>query len=420
MLTEMKAKSELNFKRFKTKINNFIDGRDTNDFTGILIIEKFFQKYYFLVSPTFADYVSGYRPKKRRIIVLALRIFVWIVNIRFAILALIDKPWVWTPLGDTNYLLGKSNLMSLMFLSFGSLSATVGLVYYVFELNHELDVISYLHKIRNNSDEYQLNIEYKTKFCHKIKVMAKHFVKHSVEVPTFLSGVTFTAVAIIAYMDQTYEYSALILLVWNLLFILWIIHEFSISLSDFILLYTIGLYLKYQFNQTRDQVLKSLKTNNISLLKNAIERHNFHSQLIPKFNRYFKFNIFITYFCAALGLNLLLSLALNIKLNPLLRIVYYSNFFQISVAVYIFNYIAAAVSHSAHRLTPILYAFLATNKTSTKQKLEISALIEKLSGPKIGFYCLDFFPFTNFELYQYLAFVSYAFILVNNTFDFRY
>jgi hypothetical protein len=50
-----------------------------------------------------------------------------------------------------------------------------------------------------------------------------------------------------------------------------------------------------------------------------------------------------------------------------------------------------------------------------KLKFNVLTLIERLAGPTIGIYCLDLFPFTNYEFYQYVvAASSLYFLLLGN------
>jgi len=413
---------ETNYKNLKTKAREKINKllySDSNDYTGFEILEKLMANYYVLVSPTFSDYVSGYRPLNRKIIITALNIFGWIVNIRFAVLAIVNEPWIWTLLGDPNHIAGKPNLMSLMLFSFGCLSISVGNVYFIFERNNKLEIISYIHQIRNNLDEHQLSLEYNRKFCHRIRVVAENVLKRSVDVPAIITIIANVIASLIAYYDSDYNYSAITLIIWNISLIVWVYHCFAMSWTDFFLFYITIIYLKFQLKQIKDQMRRSFQTNNMALLMNAINKHNYYSQLTAKFNRLFKYNLAIVYFTSAPGLALLLSLALNTTYSIYIRAAYYTLIVQIGFGLYLFNYIASSYSSSAHDFTSILYKFLTEKHISIFHKLKIYSFIEKLSGPVIGFYCFDFFPFTNFELYQYMAFVSISYILVNKTFDFK-
>ncbi len=72
-----------------------------------------------------------------------------------------------------------------------------------------------------------------------------------------------------------------------------------------------------------------------------------------------------------------------------------------SILVFIANYISSSLSSSAHDFISHLYAFLSNKRFSVQHRLKISAFVEKLCGPVIGYYFYDLFPFTNYEFYEY-------------------
>jgi len=80
--------------------------------------------------------------------------------------------------------------------------------------------------------------------------------------------------------------------------------------------------------------------------------------------------------------------------------------------LFIFNYSMASVSKAAHRPYNKLYSIIVRKSITTTFKLKVLELIEKLSGPVIGIYCLDLFPFTNYEFYLYISNCAQNFILL--------
>jgi len=75
------------------------------------------------------------------------------------------------------------------------------------------------------------------------------------------------------------------------------------------------------------------------------------------------------------------------------------------------------VPKEAHRPYVRLYSILARKPATTMLNLKVLGLIEKLSGPIIGIYCQDFFPFTNYEFYLYISNVVQNFILLIGLFS---
>jgi hypothetical protein len=125
--------------------------------------------------------------------------------------------------------------------------------------------------------------------------------------------------------------------------------------------------------------------------------------------------LFIVYFLVTPLLNILLYFTIS-EVNPYLRIFYGLLVFNSSYIVFIANYISSSLSSSAHDFTSDLYSFL-FNKTiiiPVQHRLKICEFIEKLYGPVIGYYCYNFFAFTNYEFYEYVSIVSCNYFLMNS------
>jgi hypothetical protein len=97
--------------RFKYRINNYI--KENSDEIGFQYVIKFFIKYYCFTTNSFEDLMNNNKPKKRVIIFWTYYALLWIINIRFLLLAIINKPWIWTLFADPLYISGKGNLLAL-------------------------------------------------------------------------------------------------------------------------------------------------------------------------------------------------------------------------------------------------------------------------------------------------------------------
>jgi len=93
---------------------------------------------------------------------------------------------------------------------------------------------------------------------------------------------------------------------------------------------------------------------------------------------------------------------------------------------YGFTFISARIWYQAHRPYNYLSSLMVKNITHRhktprinfgevkrlKQKFQVLLFIERLGGPTIGIYCIDLFPFTNYEFYQYVIASSSLYILL--------
>jgi len=174
-----------------------------------------------------------------------------------------------------------------------------------------------------------------------------------------------------------------------------------------------SLYLKYEFRQIKGRIQECVKSRISRHLIGAIHEHNYCTGLVQDFNRAFSFSMFAVYFFSAPGVDILLHLAIHKSINLYMRMLYIMVFCLVVLTLYVYTYIASSLSFAAHDLTADVHAFIVRNRSNLRNKLKISAFIEKLCGPTIGIYCYNLFAFNTFEFYQYIAFVSSNYFLMH-------
>ena len=86
------------------------------------------------------------------------------------------------------------------------------------------------------------------------------------------------------------------------------------------------------------------------------------------------------------------------------------------INILIFNYLLSSVGIAAHDCQPLLYSLIARNPLPLRMKFKTLSLIERLSGPLIGFYCYELFAFNNYEFYLFVVNCVSFFILFSNLF----
>ena len=79
--------------------------------------------------------------------------------------------------------------------------------------------------------------------------------------------------------------------------------------------------------------------------------------------------------------------------------------------VFAVNYFLCSVGREAHKSYPFIKSILTRKRLRLMTKLKVISLFERLSGPLIGFYCYDLFPFTNYEFYLFCVNCVSNFIL---------
>jgi hypothetical protein len=97
-------------RKFKIKFQNLI-GLQVEQ-KRLEFIEKYLVDSRIIISNSFEDYVNEKISTNRIIFSIIINILYWIAAIRFFLIAVIDKPWIWIKLGDVFYLTGQPCLLN--------------------------------------------------------------------------------------------------------------------------------------------------------------------------------------------------------------------------------------------------------------------------------------------------------------------
>jgi hypothetical protein len=395
------------------KRNNYVN--DNKDDFGYFTIEKFMVRNNIIFTPSLEEYSKGNRPLKRQLLTYAYYIILWIFGIKFAIIALINKPWIYTLLSDPFYILRQNHLPVIMY-GLCILTAIVGQqTSLTFERNMKFEWFSLLQRMKNNQNIYKLNDKYYGKFRRNSKFIVKIILGPIFIVGVLLNTIPFSYLSLKAYFDSEMNFSSICLTInYVLLTICWI-HCSTIFAIGVVMNFWTVLYLKYHFQQIRETIQHCVKTGNSILLIDAIHEHNYFTELTEKLNEMMRVNFGMVYFCCTPALDILLHLTIYCK-NLYLRSFHALFLAQAVILLFIFTFITSRISVFAHNVSSDIHKFLLrkhTTKILLINKLKISAFIEKLYGTCIGYYCFDLFPFTTFEFYQYMYFVSGTYFLLN-------
>jgi len=94
-----------------------------------------------------------------------------------------------------------------------------------------------------------------------------------------------------------------------------------------------------------------------------------------------------------------------------LRIIVMFLLVEVGYLIFYHNVVGCHVYRAAHSVYPLLNSIVARNLVGLDYRMKIIGLIEKFSGPKVGFTCFDFFPVTNYEFYLLVINCAKLFIL---------
>jgi len=406
----MIASKILNFKsRIKQRIDNYINYN--SDEIGFGLIYKFLVNHFCITPASYEDYMIDNISKKRVIIVWAYYILMWFINIRFLLLAIINKPWIWTLFADPIYILRKPNLISLGVAISGLLAVFIQSLFVVFEKYPEFKPIIQMYS--SNRKQYGLRNRFYFKFCLKSKFMAKYFLGPFFKLAVFSITIIYVGLIVKAYIDSDFKFPIITSILSTILLFIWLDHCFAVVWVGVVMFYIATLHLKYNFRQIKNEMKQILRSGKSIPVINEIHEHTHYSELTLEFNKIFKYVLAMVYFLITPLHNIAVYMSVS-ETNTLFRSLYLIGLTIMSTILFIVNYMSSSLSSSAHDFTSDLYTFLVSKRIPVQHKLKISSFIEKLCGPVIGYYCYYLFPFTNYEFYEYVSFVFSNYILLND------
>ena len=141
-----------------------------------------------------------------------------------------------------------------------------------------------------------------------------------------------------------------------------------------------------------------------------LREHNECCRMTLAINAWLRNILFVFYYLIVPIIDLAI-MNLIIEKNILIRL---NNIILIIVGVlniFVVNYFLCSVGRVAHKSYPFIISMLSRKRLRLITKLKVISLAERLSGPLIGFYCYDLFPFTNYEFYLFCVNCVSNFIL---------
>ena len=155
----------------------------------------------------------------------------------------------------------------------------------------------------------------------------------------------------------------------------------------------------------------SLGLKHISHLK-MIGEHNTVCKLIEELNENLKIILFLLYFLASPALMVLLANTHSKNTIVVAKFVSLFIFIIVFGVVIYLNISSSPVSSGARKPLKYLYRFMAENRLKRMERLKTMLFIERLSGPDIGFYCLDLFPMNSYEFTIYIINCMKSYLLI--------
>ena len=133
-----------------------------------------------------------------------------------------------------------------------------------------------------------------------------------------------------------------------------------------------------------------------------LREHNFCSKLTMDINAWMRYMMFIYYYLTIPILDISMMIIL-FETNMIFKLILYIIIIICALNLFIFNHILTATGIEAHNCYAILNTIMARKRMRIYTRFKVNMVIERLAVPLIGMYCLDLFPFTNYEFFLFIA-----------------
>ena len=219
------------------------------------------------------------------------------------------------------------------------------------------------------------------------------------------------AVNIVSYFDPAYNFTIISIIICNIAAFSFIVQFFATIFYLLCAFVFAILYVKYKFLEIHHKFLLSLSFKHKSHL-DLIAQHYTVCRYVHQLNRLGSPILFILYYLATPGFMVMIRANQSDKLLIFGEIFNAINIIIIFGANFTANMISSSVNRAAKMSLNYMHQYIAKNELTPIQRMKTMAMIERLSGPDLGFYCYDLFPMNSYEFYIYVANCAKTYFLV--------
>ena len=288
-----------------------------------------------------------------------------------------------------------------------------------------------------------MNYEFSEQFVKKCSFIVKYIII-CVRIGQIGSIILLSYLLILAYMNDPDNSSIVMSIFWWSWSVVLARTLGALLVFCFFYIYMVSYYLKLRFRQNYAdfnysdifsgiawEILTNYFPKSYKLIKNflfiqtidsntrlfdRLSEHNDCCRLINAINEWMKYLLFAYYYLIVPAIDLFILII--IREHSMILKLSIAGLAGLAISnLFILNYVLSSISSKAHSSYRLLNSLFVRKHLSLRLKLKILSLIEKLSGPVIGIYCYDLFPFTNYELYIFTVNCISNFILFYGLFE---
>ena len=301
---------------------------------------------------------------------------------------------------NATHLMGNQRIVSTYGALGSSLALMLGLIYNYEELNRKTFVIEFLNSIKNNQNSNRLSSRYSNKFGLQLNIIDKFCINESSNSIAVAIAFILIISSIRAYLDENSNFNLVSMIIWS-------VHVWKTFTGYGVVMYSVIVYLKYQFLEINESIEISLRNRDFPSLMKAYRNHTEVVKTLNLLNKMYKIVMFQIYFSVSPLIDYTIFIVTQKDTTFYLRLLCSSVGVNCFLMIFVLTYLCAGITKIAHNSRPLLYTFLLKTRLSVNENMRIESFIERLSGPEIGFYCWDLFAMNNREFcdffFQFIA-----------------
>ena len=398
------------------RVHNKIDHDNMELVNAINLIEWIATTYYVLASNSIRDYMKGNQRRDRIIAATLMRIVTAICLVKYTIAFFSKNKLIMAMINDETKIIGNPRLISLMCTMCWVTLSTSGISTLYLDMSKTFFDLEFMQLLKYQSTRVKLNWANRIEYGKRMNKLVNYLYRIYFYGAVPWLSITFTTALFLSYLKSNGEYYFISLILWIIIIIITLVHAFSMTIFIVSALNLSAFYLKNKFKELDQSFAYFVTLGDGQALSRLINYHNYTAVLAHRIDRFVSIVTFNNYFFATIGIQLMSYITHEKSTTVYFRISFGTLVIFLVCSVFGFNLISANINRWAHRPINRLYSFVAMNKLNLKSQLKFQIFIERLSGPPIGYYCLNLFPMNNFELYKYISYVAMNHILILSNF----
>ena len=108
-------------------------------------------------------------------------------------------------------------------------------------------MIEFLNSIKDNQNSNRLSSRYSNKFALQLNILGKFIINQSSDSIALAIALILIVSTIRAYLDVNSNFNLVSVIIWSIITLIWSHQVWKIFITNVVVMYSVIVYLKYQF-----------------------------------------------------------------------------------------------------------------------------------------------------------------------------